>query len=71
MMAKSALKKVIEPGHSISYKIACGASEVSDQPVYLHKLIRVFAVCLKALDSWLTSECPANTAQIAQMFRLI
>ena len=27
MMAKSALKKVIEPGHSISYKIACGASE--------------------------------------------
>ena len=32
-----------EPGHSISYKIACAPSEDSDQPAHTRSLIRVFA----------------------------
>ena len=34
---------VIEPEHSISYKIACSFSEGSDEPAPPHSLIRVFA----------------------------
>ena len=33
----------IEPGNSITYKIACVLSECSDQPAHPHSLIRVFA----------------------------
>ena len=43
------LRILIEPGHSISYNIACAFSEDSNQPVYLHSLIRVFAVRLRTL----------------------
>ena len=35
--------KVNQPGHSISYKIACAPSEDSDQHVHPRSLIRVFA----------------------------
>ena len=31
-----------EPGHSISYNIACAPSEDSDQPAHPRRLIRVF-----------------------------
>ena len=41
----------IEPGHSISYKIACALTEDLDQSVQVCRLIRVFAVRLKTL--WL------------------
>ena len=30
---------ILEPGHSISYKIACAPSEDSDQPAHLRSLI--------------------------------
>ena len=38
-----------EPGHSISYKIACAPSEDSGQPAYLRKQVRIFLVRLKTL----------------------
>ena len=36
-----------EPGHNISYKIACAPNEDKEQPVGFHRLISVFAVRLK------------------------
>ena len=38
-----------KPGHSISYKIACAATEDSEQHVHPRSLIGFFAVRLKAL----------------------
>ena len=40
---------IIEPGHSISYKIDCAPSEDSDQTARPRSLIRVFAVRMKTL----------------------
>ena len=37
---------IAEPGHSISYKIACAPSEDLDQPAHWRRLIRAFAVHL-------------------------
>ena len=54
-----------EPGHSISYKIACAPSEDSDQPAYSDQILR----CLPedALDPWQSVE----SDQTARMHRLI
>ena len=40
---------LFEPGHSISYKIACTSSEGSDQPTHPRSRISVFADSLKTL----------------------
>ena len=46
---ESRLYAMYEPGHSISYKMAWTPSKDSDQPAYLLRLIRTFAVRLKTL----------------------
>ena len=48
----------IDPGHSITYKIACVLREDTDYPA------RMIILCCSlecALDSWLPIECPAMT----------
>ena len=50
----------INPGHRISYKIACVSSDDSDQPAHPRSLIRVFAVrmrtlCILGNEDW--SDC--------------
>ena len=40
---------------SISYKIACAASEDLDKPVHLNRLIRVIAVPLRRFEPWVST----------------
>ena len=50
MGTSSLLQNTIEPGHSISYKIAPAPSEYSDQPAHPRNLIRVYTVRLKMIS---------------------
>ena len=63
-----------EPGHSISYKIACAHSEDSDQPVHPRSLIRVFAGYSKerhgskassGRQRWLRSACASAQTDLS------
>ena len=56
-----------EPGHSISYKIACVPSKDSNRPALLYSLI---SVCCVPEDAFAT-ECSAKTDQTVGMCRLI
>ena len=48
-----------QPGHSVSYTIACAPSESSDQPARQRSWSE-FAVRLRTLDPWLSTECLAR-----------
>ena len=39
----------IEARHGISYNVVCATSKASDQPAYMHSLIRAFASHLNVL----------------------
>ena len=51
---------IYEPGHSISYKIACTISEDSDQPAYPRSLIRVVSVDMKTLGLDIDADAQAD-----------
>ena len=55
-----------EPGHSISYKIACAPS---DQPEHLSRLNKVFAVRLKARWTLATHSKPCEDSDQTALMR--